>query len=103
MTAHAANILTGSVFKNQKPDATHFCSSLGSKWSVKQILVVNNKTANNTCKSKNQENQEKQNASNLKRFLNDDLKQMPKSKAKSKEVVKIAHQLTFLTNKKKPD
>merc|ERR1711893_522437 len=55
--------------------------------------------ADNTCNSR----LENQNVSNLKRFLNDDLKQIPKSKAKSKDVVKIAHQLTFLTNKKKPD
>merc|ERR1711893_274280 len=55
--------------------------------------------ADNTCNSR----LENQNVSNLKRFLNDDLKQIPKSKAKSKDVVKIAHQLTFLTNKRKPD
>ena len=77
--------------------ATHFCSSLGNNINVGKTLAVNN-----TSLSSNS-NQQQQNLKNLSKYLNDDIKKIPSSKNKSKDVVQISQQLTLLTNKNKPD
>ena len=48
-------------------------------------------------------NHQNKNLTNLSGYLNDKIKKIPSSKAKSNDVIKIAQQLTFLTNKNKPE